>query len=191
MKPFSWPSLASVALLLPLVLPLASRLQADPPPANAALIGNWQETKELKNYPGSYAGVIFDASGRFTYNGPGAYSACYSISGKYIVLTDCDGDGSEMQKIRLVAVDGAKLILQWDPNGPLTNYKRRAGGEDNTPPPPPSSAGYAPGSRVEVQWQGQWYPATILKVDGQKYLIHYEGYESSWDEWVTAERIKP
>lgn len=46
-------------------------------------------------------------------------------------------------------------------------------------------------AEVEVEWNSQWFPATILKKDGEKTLIHYIGFDSSWDEWVTKERIRP
>ena len=44
--------------------------------------------------------------------------------------------------------------------------------------------------RVEVEWEGQWYPATILEVRGAKYRIHYLGYGSEWDEWVDDSRLR-
>lgn len=44
---------------------------------------------------------------------------------------------------------------------------------------------------VKVLWQGTWYDAHILKAKGGKYLIHYDGWESKWDEWVGLSRIKP
>ena len=44
--------------------------------------------------------------------------------------------------------------------------------------------------RVEVEWEGQWYPATILEVRGAKYRIHYLGYGSDWDEWVDGARLR-
>lgn len=43
---------------------------------------------------------------------------------------------------------------------------------------------------VMVEWKGTWYPAEILKTEGGKFLIHYLGYGSEWDEWVTAERVR-
>lgn len=49
---------------------------------------------------------------------------------------------------------------------------------------------YKAGDSVKVNWKGSWYPATILKENDGKYLIHYTGYESSWDEWVGPGRIK-
>ncbi len=44
--------------------------------------------------------------------------------------------------------------------------------------------------RVQVEWKGGWYPARVLKVEGDKYLIHYDGYQAAYDEWVTAARMK-
>jgi hypothetical protein len=43
---------------------------------------------------------------------------------------------------------------------------------------------------VEVEWNGAWYAADVLRVSGGSSLIHYRGYESSWDEWVNADRIR-
>ncbi len=55
--------------------------------------------------------------------------------------------------------------------------------------PGPASAGAK--AAVEVEWHGTWYAAEILRVSGGSSLIHYKGYESSWDEWVPPERIRP
>jgi len=48
----------------------------------------------------------------------------------------------------------------------------------------------AVGDGVKVEWHGKWWPASVLKVDGDKYYIHYTGYASSWDEWVGPSRIR-
>lgn len=59
----------------------------------------------------------------------------------------------------------------------------------------PAPAAAAPSgnekAEIEVQWKGKWWPATILKKDGDRTQIHYVGYGSEWDEWVTKERIRP
>lgn len=55
---------------------------------------------------------------------------------------------------------------------------------------PPTAADHKSGTKVEVLWNGQWYPATILKTEGARRFIHYEGWNSSWDEWVTSERVR-
>lgn len=53
-----------------------------------------------------------------------------------------------------------------------------------------SAPEYNAGDSVKVKWKGKWYPAKVLKVNNGKYLIHYEGFESSWDEWVGPGRMK-
>lgn len=50
---------------------------------------------------------------------------------------------------------------------------------------------YAVNQKVEVEWKGKWYKATILKVENDGYAIHYDGYASSWDETVVPARIRP
>lgn len=46
------------------------------------------------------------------------------------------------------------------------------------------------GQAVQVLSQGTWYPARVLRVDQGRYRVHYEGWADSWDEWVTADRIR-
>lgn len=46
------------------------------------------------------------------------------------------------------------------------------------------------GDRVQVSWKGTWYQATIIEVAGEKYKIHYDGYGTEWDEWVSLDRMK-
>ncbi len=56
----------------------------------------------------------------------------------------------------------------------------------------PTSAGDSliVGTKVKVLYEGDYYPATIVKVNGSRYLVHYQNYESSDDEWVETGRIK-
>lgn len=46
------------------------------------------------------------------------------------------------------------------------------------------------GDAVQVSWAGGWYGARILQAKGGKYLIRYDGYDSSWDEWVAPARMR-
>ena len=57
----------------------------------------------------------------------------------------------------------------------------------------PSRGKHAPGvgRRVEVEWEGKWWPAQVIALEGGRSKIHYAGYDVSWDEWVTPERIRP
>jgi len=66
--------------------------------------------------------------------------------------------------------------------------KSDAGGKGSTSASPVSQ--YQVGDRIKVRWRGTVYSATVLGVVGQdKYLIHYDGHESVWDETVGVNRI--
>jgi hypothetical protein len=45
-------------------------------------------------------------------------------------------------------------------------------------------------NQAEVEWQGTWWPAEVMKTNGDRYYIHYTGYNNSWDEWVGPDRIR-
>ena len=45
------------------------------------------------------------------------------------------------------------------------------------------------GDSVRILWRGQWYPGRVLDIRGNSYKITYDGYDSSWDEWVEPARI--
>src|SRR5262249_26098587 len=49
-------------------------------------------------------------------------------------------------------------------------------------PPAPAPAGAK--AAVEVEWGGSWWAAEVRRVSGGLTLIHYTGWDSSWDEWV-------
>ncbi|MFO1020074.1 MAG: Tudor-knot domain-containing protein [Planctomycetales bacterium] len=45
---------------------------------------------------------------------------------------------------------------------------------------------FASGDKVQILWSNdkKWYPGTVLKAWYGLHLIHYEGYDATWDEWV-------
>jgi hypothetical protein len=49
---------------------------------------------------------------------------------------------------------------------------------------------YQVGDSVSIQWSASWWPGRVLAVEGERYRIRYDGYDASWDEWVTAERLR-
>lgn len=55
---------------------------------------------------------------------------------------------------------------------------------------PVSAATFTDGQRVEVREGDSWSPATILKHEGRRYQIHYQGGDASTDEWVAADRLR-
>ena len=44
--------------------------------------------------------------------------------------------------------------------------------------------------KVEIDYNGSWYPGYIMETKGDQYKIHYDNYTDSWDEWVPATRLK-
>ncbi len=50
---------------------------------------------------------------------------------------------------------------------------------------------YRVGEHVWVEWEGREYPAYLLEKRGRsRFRVHYDGYDSRWDEDVTLDRIK-
>lgn len=97
---------------------------------------------------------------------------------------------------------------RWDEDVGIQRIKGRIEGPVAPPPPPEkvaraagiavpkgsSSAGpvstYKVGDRVKVTWRGSVYPATIVGIVAQdRFLIHYDGLESAWDETIHSDRI--
>lgn len=53
-----------------------------------------------------------------------------------------------------------------------------------------SGGNWKVGDAVQVEDGGKWYPSKILKADGNKYFIHYDGYDAKYDIWVTPSRMR-
>ncbi|GMV39516.1 MAG: hypothetical protein AMXMBFR64_12320 [Myxococcales bacterium] len=65
---------------------------------------------------------------------------------------------------------------------------KSSGGAAAAPAAPAGS--WSVGDALQVEWKGSWFPASILEAKDGKYKIHYDNYDSSWDEWVGPERMK-
>lgn len=63
---------------------------------------------------------------------------------------------------------------------------RIIGGGNAAPP----AASWSVGDSVAVLWQNKWYGASIIERKQGLYKVHYDGYASSWDEWVESNRIR-
>ncbi|MDZ8068429.1 MAG: agenet domain-containing protein [Nostoc sp. DedQUE08] len=50
-------------------------------------------------------------------------------------------------------------------------------------------ASFQTGDAVRILWKGKWYPGQVLEVSNDLYKITYDGYDSSWDEWVEPARV--
>lgn len=49
---------------------------------------------------------------------------------------------------------------------------------------------FAVGARVEAEWHGRWYPATVRDARLGIHHVHYDGFTDDWDEWVSSRRIR-
>lgn len=49
---------------------------------------------------------------------------------------------------------------------------------------------YPIGAKVQVEWKDKWYPAVVLSNRGSVHYIKYDGYDDSWNEWVSPKRIR-
>jgi hypothetical protein len=96
---------------------------------------------------------------------------------------------------------------RWDEDVTLDRIKGRITGPVVAPPAPEkvarasglgpkassSAAPVAPyqvGDKLRVKWRGSLYPATVLEVIApDRFLVHYDGHESAWDEVVSLDRI--
>ncbi len=70
-----------------------------------------------------------------------------------------------------------------------------AGPDARTYPAPAVDGGdpnatYESGEAVEILYGSTWWAGAIKKKDGSRYRIGYDGYSDSWDEWVTAKRLR-
>jgi hypothetical protein len=95
---------------------------------------------------------------------------------------------------------------RWDEDVGVDRIKGRAEGQVPPPPAPAKVARasgaptgsssvslgnpYQAGDRIRVTWRGSVYAATVLEVAGKnQLLVHYDGYESAWDEKIPLDRV--
>lgn len=95
---------------------------------------------------------------------------------------------------------GARAQTPWTPPetpSSLTNRPNSRGSvrSQGHPSRPRSAAEPAPVppdvTAVEALWGNRWWPATIIRRDGERAYVHYEGWSSARDEWVTPDRLRP
>ena len=46
------------------------------------------------------------------------------------------------------------------------------------------------GDFAEVKWKDTWYRAEVLEAKADSWKVRYQGFDASWDEWVSAERLR-
>jgi Agenet domain len=112
---------------------------------------------------------------------PGTKRA-HSRIGEYVEAKSKDG---KWYPGRVEKVDGTKFWIRW------AGYKASHNEwvqDSNIRPSAPRQ--HAAGTRVEVEWQGSWYPAEVLTGRWGMHLVHYDKFEPVRDEWVSPKRIR-
>lgn len=102
--------------------------------------------------------------------------------GEYVYTTDAKG---QWKSARVISTTGSDYTCQF------YNYSTK---EDVERPAKNVREVYFPvyktGDKIEVEWEGKYYPAEIVKTDDVFMYIHYTGYDASYDEWVMYDRVK-
>ncbi len=57
-------------------------------------------------------------------------------------------------------------------------------------PGEPLSGELANGTAVYIEYDGAWFAGTVLEARGDLYRVHYDDWDSSWDEDVARERLR-
>lgn len=55
----------------------------------------------------------------------------------------------------------------------------------------PTPGAWRVGDRVEGLSYGAWYPASVIEAGDRKWKVHYDGFGSGSDEWLSKEKIRP
>jgi hypothetical protein len=176
--------------------------------------GNWTFTEALLDGLRGHAGCDLDDDGRITLAELGRYIAADMRVGEGQLATFFAGGPFPEQSVLALAGGKAsprvgervKVTWQGQPyNARITDadgdrYRVHWLGFRDYPDewvaagtvafPEAAVAAFARGTIVEVQWKSRWYPATVLDVRDGIFYIHYTGYGSEWDEWVSAKRIR-
>lgn len=79
------------------------------------------------------------------------------------------------------------LLGRWARRAELTALAHDV--PDEPPPGGPLEAPVDVGTLVYAKWGKRWWPAQVISASEDGYRVHYDGWESSWDEYVALERL--
>jgi hypothetical protein len=74
--------------------------------------------------------------------------------------------------------------------GPTKNKDKQDEMAATATPAKPVAGAWKTGDKVRVEENGKWYPSTVIQAREKEWFIRYDGYESRFNEWVGASRIK-
>jgi hypothetical protein len=106
----------------------------------------------------------------------------HPLIGEYVEATWTDG---QWYPARIDRVDGGQIWVRWAGHNESEMEQVH---ESGIRPFVPNQ--YAAGTRLDVEWEGSWYPAEVLTGRWGLHLVHYDGFDATFDEWVAPERIR-
>jgi hypothetical protein len=119
-------------------------------------------------FPGGQLRMWSDATGQFKIE-----AVLVAKQGANIKLRKTDGVEISVPISKLSRADVEFLATAPDPQNQTTG-----------------SASFQAGQKVEVLQSRRWWPATVVRTEGQRWLIHYDDYSDAFDEWVESDRIR-
>ncbi|MBX7078084.1 MAG: hypothetical protein K1X88_02785 [Nannocystaceae bacterium] len=104
--------------------------------------------------------------------------------GEFVQARNATGDWARCEIVDVrPGDDGAsRLVLRWiDDEGEITAFEHEV-----TPWQPRE---LAPGVAVTVRHGGKTYDGVVLAGRSGMHLVRYQGWDESWDEWVSPDRL--
>lgn len=96
-------------------------------------------------------------------------------------------ENGKWYQVTILKVEDGKYFIKWDNYSDTYNQwiegdklRKRTVVTDN----------YNVGDKLEGIDLGVWYPVTILEIKDGKYKIHWDGYNDSYDVWVSASQLR-
>jgi hypothetical protein len=89
-------------------------------------------------------------------------------------------------KGKIVAAKDGKFLIDWVGREKLKDAWLAP---DKLRPHEP--AALEAGTRVQIQWNREWFPGRILETKNGLHLVHYDGYPPADNEWVPLRRLRP
>jgi hypothetical protein len=95
------------------------------------------------------------------------------------------------RKFRVRLIGYSDVWEDWVQPKRIRPLKIEAKPVPENPSPPQPVIGDKEQYDCEVLWGGTWWKAKVLEKKDGKLYIHYVGWDSSWDEWITPDRYRP
>lgn len=105
--------------------------------------------------------------------------------------------GANWLRAKVEKVEGDRVLVSWDGYDasqnswvPRDHIQARANPHAPSGQKPGAADFYQPGKEVEVKYGANWLRGKIEKVDGDRVLVSWDGYDASQNSWVPKENVR-